>query len=426
MSQYLGVTFHGITTKWELKTFTLENIECPPPHDSDSIMTALQDVMAEWRITPERLAAIVTDSAANMLKAVRELDWSHIPCFGHTLNLMVRAGLDCRQVHNTIARCAKIVEFVNKSSKAKYLLTEKQQQLDLPNHKLVQDVKTRWNSTHDMLTRILEQQQAICAMLLELKKQELMPTVDEFRTIEQLVELLEPVKDMTEFFSGATYATSTGVLPCIVKLETILDNKADDTRELLATKEAMRKKLNDCFERRYTMDTLDMCTLLDPRFKAMPFYNDAKRQQLHQKLKDQLMSLDVDGDRDNAPPADPVEVQPEKKARARSLFEGIYTQPQPQQDDALQPRENEIRDEMSRYLLEPSKSLETNVVSWWMLNEQRFPFLAKLARKYIAIPATSVPAERLFSTAGNIVTAKRACLLPQNVRYLTFLHDNLA
>ena len=35
--------------------------------------------------------------------------------------------------------------------------------------------------------------------------------------------------------------------------------------------------------------------------------------------------------------------------------------------------------------------------------------------------STSVPLERLFSVAGNIVGAKRAALLPENV---VFLHEN--
>ena len=45
--------------------------------------------------------------------------------------------------------------------------------------------------------------------------------------------------------------------------------------------------------------------------------------------------------------------------------------------------------------------------------------------QYLGVVATSVPSERLFSTAGNIVTAKRCALEPENVEKLVFLHDNL-
>ena len=48
-----------------------------------------------------------------------------------------------------------------------------------------------------------------------------------------------------------------------------------------------------------------------------------------------------------------------------------------------------------------------------------------MAQKYLGVVATSVPSERLFSTAGNVVTAKRSTLEPENVEKLVFLHDNL-
>ena len=64
-------------------------------------------------------------------------------------------------------------------------LKEKQKLLGLPKHQLINDCITRWDSTYEMLKRFLEQQQAICAMLLEDgDNRSLMPSTDEIATME--------------------------------------------------------------------------------------------------------------------------------------------------------------------------------------------------------------------------------------------------
>ena len=64
-------------------------------------------------------------------------------------------------------------------------------------------------------------------------------------------------------------------------------------------------------------------------------------------------------------------------------------------------------------------------LEWWKENCQKLPLLAKLAKKYLCIPATSAPSERAFSLAGYIANQRRACLLPERVNMLVFLAENL-
>ncbi len=63
-------------------------------------------------------------------------------------------------------------------------------------------------------------------------------------------------------------------------------------------------------------------------------------------------------------------------------------------------------------------------LKWWKENENRYPLIAKLARQYLYIPASSASSERTFSTAGQIVTKKRNCLSAENVNLLVFLSRN--
>ena len=53
---------------------------------------------------------------------------------------------------------------------------------------------------------------------------------------------------------------------------------------------------------------------------------------------------------------------------------------------------------------------------------EHFP---KVEKRYLCIPTTSVPTERVFSTAGLIINEKKSNLLPENSNILIFLNKNL-
>lgn len=87
--------------------------------------------------------------------------------------------------------------------------------------------------------------------------------------------------------------------------------------------------------------------------------------------------------------------------------------------------EDVLQREMLAYDREPPPPSDSNPLSWWREKRVKYPHLAQLARCYLAICGTSVRAERVFSTAGNIVTKKRSSLDPENVNQLIFLANNL-
>ena len=67
----------------------------------------------------------------------------------------------------------------------------------------------------------------------------------------------------------------------------------------------------------------------------------------------------------------------------------------------------EILEENKRYSLEPRIQRIQNPSEWWAKNKERFSLLALSARKSLAIPPSSVPSERIFSTAGQSLNEKR-------------------
>jgi hypothetical protein len=73
-------------------------------------------------------------------------------------------------------------------------------------------------------------------------------------------------------------------------------------------------------------------------------------------------------------------------------------------------REPEIALAQSVRIIDGSTKVYNDPLLWWKVHEHRYPTIARLARKYLAIPATSVPSESLFSTAGRLVNKARARL----------------
>ena len=84
----------------------------------------------------------------------------------------------------------------------------------------------------------------------------------------------------------------------------------------------------------------------------------------------------------------------------------------------------DARIEIDRYLSEPTPSFTEDPLVWWKLKENSYPTLSILAKKYLCIPASSTPSEKVFSLTSAIVDKKRSRLSSDKVDMLVFLTKN--
>ncbi|KAJ3539803.1 hypothetical protein NMY22_g4563 [Coprinellus aureogranulatus] len=78
--------------------------------------------------------------------------------------------------------------------------------------------------------------------------------------------------------------------------------------------------------------------------------------------------------------------------------------------------EAQLEEELNRYwAFEGGRGDLFDPLRWWKENGHRYPVLSRMARDYLAIPATSVSVERTFSKSRRICTELRASLNPTTV-----------
>ena len=80
--------------------------------------------------------------------------------------------------------------------------------------------------------------------------------------------------------------------------------------------------------------------------------------------------------------------------------------------------------EVDRYQAKAKAADDISPLTWWKMNGHRFPHMQQLSRAVLAIPATSTPAQCLFSAAGLVCSKKRSRRSAEYVARLVFLHQN--
>ena len=76
------------------------------------------------------------------------------------------------------------------------------------------------------------------------------------------------------------------------------------------------------------------------------------------------------------------------------------------------------------YIGEECDTSDANHLLHWKENENKFPILAKLKTKYVSVPASSAPVERLFSIAGKVFRPYRICMKDEAFETLMMLKCN--
>ncbi|XP_056410470.1 uncharacterized protein LOC130345549 [Hyla sarda] len=182
-------------------------------------------------LTPQKLemGTMVTDNGNNIVSALQQGSVKHVPCMAHVLNLVVKHFLKSSpHLQDILTMARKLCMHFSHSYTAKHTLLELQRQKDIPQHSLICDVATCWNSTLHMLDRLYEQRKAITDFLM-IQADRSTPlcnfNVNQWQLIRDTCRLLRPFEEATLFVSRLDYGMNN-VIPLLHFLQQMIETMA--------------------------------------------------------------------------------------------------------------------------------------------------------------------------------------------------------
>ena len=235
------------------------------------------------------------------------------------------------------------------------------------------------------------------------------------------------------------------LLPCVEALAKDFDNRFGDGSDILTFREGPQRQLQG-FQKVQVM-----ATALDPRCKilygVLPNEHEGVWQAVAMAAADIAKSTQasIGATASSAAGSTPGGPGPGASARPASkrFCGGFMAASQAQATSASTttatpslPVEHFLKEaerEVTRYRAasglameeaqESGKILYPDLLNWWRINAVKFPLLAALALRLLAIPASQTQSERVFSSTGQIVTQTRNRLSSENVELLVALKN---
>lgn len=165
---FMSLTGHCLDNSFNQRIVVLRVTPFPETHTAANITELIEEVIEEFKIPASKIHLITRDNGANVVKAIKDTPYDSLSCFLHTLQLVIRdCILEQRIVKDIIANCHTLVGHFSHSPQACSRFETLQEENNLPKHKLIQNVPTRWNSTYHMLERMFEQKKAIVMYVLD-------------------------------------------------------------------------------------------------------------------------------------------------------------------------------------------------------------------------------------------------------------------
>jgi hypothetical protein len=420
---YFVITVHWLTENWKLSSAILEFVNFPPPHDTNSTVSLMLNVLQKYKIE-KKVFAVTTDNASEMVSSMKELkrllnlqynsdityEW-HLRCICHVLNLGVQDAM--KMLSSTVEKLRQLLKCVRTSPALS--LKFKDIQISRGNERVYEvtslDVPNRWNSSYLMISKCYKLRDVFDSVCLSVpigdSLIDMMLSSKEWEDMNDVADFLEIAFKSTEAASGSKYLTIS-LQPIIFNIlinhceQAIsgidLIEETETVPEIVSGAEKLKKKLM-----KYKKNLLgflpSVALALDPRMGSTYTTTEEIKEELRKIMKEKYGLQEVDH-------LSQQQELPESQSTSTSIFQrarslaGLATSNPKSTNDEL--------DDFYEFTKNPEDE-RTDPLMWWhTIGRSRFPTISKMARDVLCCMASSVPSESAFSQSSGYVTPLRS------------------
>eukprot|EP00268_Persea_americana_P017136 TRINITY_DN18200_c0_g2_i3.p1 TRINITY_DN18200_c0_g2~~TRINITY_DN18200_c0_g2_i3.p1 ORF type:complete len:680 (+),score=125.16 TRINITY_DN18200_c0_g2_i3:525-2564(+) len=409
---YLSITGHWIDENWSPCKVLLDISHIPFPCGSAEIYHTLLKVLKMFNIDNGILCCTHDNSqraihACHTLKEdldsrkLNDLQFFFIPCAARTLNLIIDDGL--KTMKPMISRIREFALQMNASSEIAQDFWKVAEAYQEGSWKIPLDASTRWSGEYTMLDIVRKAHSAIENVVNKhggtLTRSMLLNTTEK-NLMNMMHAYLEPFHKTTNNLCTSKSPTVGLVLffmDHVIEMINACRDSHGNPDWLKSTADEMSKKA-----RSYSSQINNLCiyisAILDPRIKGeyLPEnlnsenYTEAARSRFVRRYSFPAISNCFTSAQDDEGSSVSFAEEIARKKRRGSM--------------------SSATDELTQYLSEPPAPIAADAFDWWKGNCTRYPRLSVMARDFLAVQATSVAPDELFSSKGDEVDKQRICL----------------
>lgn len=419
-----------------LDAFALAEHQEHASHGAEDTAALVKQALKNFNLEMKDCIACTTDTTNTMPCAVikiLKMDW--MPCHGHVLQLAMNASLGCQvMVKRLLSWCHKIAGFLHSSLVGDRILKKYQQLTNIPLSRPPMDVKTRWNSTLELMEWVFQNLTAVKLTLSECQTSscrdppKLLPD-EHLALLMPAIRILKPVSEATTALSQEKEPTSNITLPTLRVMVQEIENM--DSSGLKTFKDVLLQELKNRVN--FKEKILMSATMMDPRFKAT--FMDADDVKL---VIDYLSSLydrlyvDSEEGQDNlkmipdeSQGASTTQERPDSLLGKALLTAAEIHVPDTHDQNVCVNVHEEIEKEVKTYLDLPLESRNVQPLKYWAKSNnghgfKRIPKLAGL----LTVQSTNTSSERTNSVGTFIINHLRCSLSGSSSEKLIFAKRN--